>query len=80
MDVSPNRIEFLAIDLEKRTIADALNSSSFVIDEKAFFPWLDTVPYLTEDAVFAVLRDLANFAADSAAYILHTAIIKPERT
>ncbi len=55
--------EFLAIDLEKRTIADALSDSSFLKDEKAFFSWLGTVPYLSEDAVFTVLRDLASFAA-----------------
>ena len=63
LDSSPKGVEFLAIDLEKRTIADALSDSSFLKDEKAFFSWLGTVPYLSEDAVFAVLRDLAYFAA-----------------
>jgi methyltransferase (TIGR00027 family) len=60
---SPKGVEFLAIDLEERTIADALSDASFSKDEKAFFSWLGTVPYLSEDAVFAVLRDLAAFAA-----------------
>jgi O-methyltransferase involved in polyketide biosynthesis len=32
-------------------------------DERAFFSWLGTVPYLSEAAVFNVLRDLASFAA-----------------
>jgi O-methyltransferase involved in polyketide biosynthesis len=62
LDSSPKGVEFLAIDLEKRTIADALSGSSFLKDEKAFFSWLGTVPYLSEDAVFTVLRDLASFA------------------
>jgi methyltransferase (TIGR00027 family) len=60
---SPKGVEFLAIDLEKRTIADALSDASFLKDEKAFFSWLGTVPYLSEEAVFTVLRDLAYFAA-----------------
>ena len=59
LDSSPEGVEFLAVDLEKRTIADALSDASFLKDEKAFFSWLGTVPYLSEVAVFAVLRDLA---------------------
>lgn len=60
---SPEGVEFLTIDLEKRTLTDALSGSSFVTDEKAFFSWLGTVPYLSENAVYTVLRDLASFAA-----------------
>ena len=63
LDSSPERVEFLAADLEKQTIADALSNSSFLKDERAFFSWLGTVPYLSEDAVFNVLHDLASFAA-----------------
>jgi methyltransferase (TIGR00027 family) len=62
-DTSLNEVEFLAADLERQTVADALSGSSFSKDEKAFFSWLGTVPYLTEDAVFNVLRHLASFAA-----------------
>jgi methyltransferase (TIGR00027 family) len=63
LDSSPEGVEFLAADLEKQTIANALSDSSFLKDEKAFFSWLGTVPYLSEDAVFNVLRGLASFAA-----------------
>jgi methyltransferase (TIGR00027 family) len=63
LDSSPEGVEFLAVDLEKQTIADALSNSSFSKDKRAFFSWLGTVPYLSEDAVFNVLRDLASFAA-----------------
>jgi methyltransferase (TIGR00027 family) len=63
LDSSPKGVEFLAIDLEKQTISDALSGSSFLKDERAFISWLGTIPYLSEDAVFAVLRDLAYFAA-----------------
>jgi methyltransferase (TIGR00027 family) len=63
IDSSPKGVEFLAVDLEKQTIADALSDSSFLKDERVFFSWLGTIPYLSEDAVFTVLRDLASFAA-----------------
>lgn len=62
LDSSPEGVEFLGVDLEKRTIADALSSSSFLKDERAFFSWLGTVPYLSKGAVSCVLRDLASFA------------------
>ena len=63
LDHSPKGVEFLAVDLEKQTIADALSVSSFLKDERVFFSWLGTIPYLSKDAVFTVLRDLASFAA-----------------
>ena len=64
LESSFSKVEFIAVDLEKQTIADALSGSSFSKDEKAFFSWLGTVPYLSEDAVFNVLRHLATFAAN----------------
>ena len=63
IDYSPEGVNFLAVNLEKRSITDALSDSSFKKDERAFFSWLGTVPYLSEDAVFNVLHDLASFAA-----------------
>jgi methyltransferase (TIGR00027 family) len=81
-DSSPKGVEFLAIDLEKRTIADALSDASFSKDKKAFFSWLGTVPYLSEAAVFAVLRDLACFAAHKSEivfdYLIPTRLMKIE--
>jgi methyltransferase (TIGR00027 family) len=64
LESSLSEVEFFAVDLEKQTIADALSGSSFSKDEKAFFSWLGTVPYLSEDAVFNLLRHLASFAAN----------------
>ncbi len=62
-DYPPSKVEFLAVDLEVQTIAEALSASSFVKEEKAFFSWLGTTPYLTENSVFNTLRDIASFAA-----------------
>jgi methyltransferase (TIGR00027 family) len=63
LDSSRKAVEFFAIDLEKQTISDAITGSSFLKDERVFFSWLGTIPYLSEDAVFTELRDLAYFAA-----------------
>jgi methyltransferase (TIGR00027 family) len=75
-------VEFLAVDLEKQTIFDALSGSSFSKDEKAFFSWLGTVPYLSEDAVFNVLRHLASFAANGSEivfdYLIPTQLMTQE--
>lgn len=70
----PPRVEFLALDLEKGTVAEALSSSSFKKNERAFFSWLGTVPYLSEEAVFSVLGDLASFAARGSEIVFDYAI------
>ena len=82
VDSSLKGVEFLAVDLEKRTIADALTTSSFLKDERAFFSWLGTVPYLSKDAVFNVLRGLASFATGGSEivfdYSIPTSMWAPE--
>ena len=82
LDSSPEGVEFLAVDLEQRTVADALTASSFLKNEKAFFSWLGTVPYLSEDAVFMVLRDLAEFAMHGSEivfdYLIPTSLMTAE--
>jgi methyltransferase (TIGR00027 family) len=69
-------VEFIAVDLEKETISDALSGSSFSKVEKAFFSWLGTVPYLTEDAVINALDHLASFAADGSEIVFDYLIPK----
>jgi len=58
----PEGVEFLGVDLEKRTIAEALTASTFLKEKKAFFSWLGTIPYLSEKAVYNVFRDLGSYA------------------
>ena len=82
LDSTPEDVQFLAVDLEQRTAADALAASSFLQNEKAFFSWMGTVPYLSEDSVFAVLRDLAEFAANGSEivfdYLIPTSLMTAE--
>ena len=82
VDSSPEGVEFLAADLEKQTIAEALSYSSFSKDERVFFSWLGTIPYLSENAVFTVLRNLASFATQGSEivfdYSIPTSMWAPE--
>jgi O-methyltransferase involved in polyketide biosynthesis len=73
-DASPEGVEILEADLEEQTIADALSTSSFARGERAFFSWLGTVPYLSGDAVFAVLGDLASLATQKSEVVLDYAV------
>ena len=71
---SPEGVEFLAVDLEKLAISDALSDSSFLKEKRAFFSWLGTVPYLSEDAIFNVLRDIASFAVQGSEIVFDYSI------
>jgi len=74
LDSTPEGVEFLAVDLEKQTVADALSGSTFLKHERAFFSWLGTVPYLSKDAVFTLLDDLATFAAQGSEIVFDYSI------
>jgi methyltransferase (TIGR00027 family) len=67
-------VEFVPIDFEHETISEALSASSFAQERKAFFSWLGTVSYLTEEAVFETLRGLASFAAPGSELVFDYAI------
>jgi len=82
LDSLPKGVEFIPIDLEKQTIADGLSDSSYSKDEKAFFSWLGTVPYLSEEAVFNLLHHLASFAVHGSEivfdYLIPTYLMTPQ--
>jgi len=59
----PKNLEFIPVDLEKETVADALKRSSYIREVPAFFSWLGTIRYLTRDAVFKTLQSLLSLAA-----------------
>lgn len=60
----PPALEFIPIDFELETIAEALSRSSYRGNRPAFFSWLGVLPYLTEETI---LRTLESIAAVSAA-------------
>jgi len=58
----PDNLEFVPVDLEKESLADALARSSYSNKKPAFFSWLGTIPYLTSEAVFSTFRSIASYA------------------
>lgn len=59
----PDQLEFVPIDFEAETVDTALVKSSFLDEKRAFFSWLGTVPYLSDEAIFSVLAALSSLAS-----------------
>lgn len=59
----PANVEFVAIDFEKESIADALGKSSYQQDQPGFFSWLGTTHYLAPQTTLNTLRSIAAIAA-----------------
>lgn len=70
----PNRLEFVPIDFESEAIDSALTKSSFSSEKPAFFSWLGTVPYLSDDAIFSALAALSSVAAPGSQLVLDYAV------
>jgi len=56
----PEHVEFIAADLTRESIGDALRRSKFRFDEPAFFSWLGVTIYLTHEANLASLRAIGQ--------------------
>jgi methyltransferase (TIGR00027 family) len=63
--VPPQRVTFVAVDLESDNLAERLADSGFDLRSPAFFSWLGVTPYLTRDAFDETLRFLALTARGS---------------
>lgn len=61
----PGNVAFIPLDLERKTLMESLRAGGFQPDEPAFFSWLGTTQYLTSDATFATLREVASVAPGS---------------
>jgi len=66
----PKNLEFIPVNLENETVAEALKRSSHTPDMPTFFSWLGTVHYLSRDAVFKTLRSLASSNAPGSEIVL----------
>lgn len=61
----PHNLTFVPLDFEQQTLMDALERSSYQLQEPAFFSWLGVTEFLTEDAVFRTLKEVAALAPGS---------------
>jgi methyltransferase (TIGR00027 family) len=55
--------EFVPVDFEVTSVAEGLLGSRFDPEQRSVFSWMNTLPYLSEDAVAGTLEALARVAA-----------------
>jgi methyltransferase (TIGR00027 family) len=67
---TPSNLEWLAADLSKETVAQALSRSRYRRQARSFFSLLGTVQYLPRDAVISTLRSIASLAAPGSELVL----------
>ncbi|ENW96144.1 class I SAM-dependent methyltransferase [Acinetobacter sp. NIPH 298] len=70
----PTNVEFVAIDFEKESIADALTRSGFQQEQAAFFSWLGTTHYLEPQTTLNTLASIAIIAAEGSEVVLDYSI------
>lgn len=61
----PPNLFFIASDFEQQGWGEALRAGGYHRDEPAFFPWLGVTWYLTEEAIFETLQQVACMAPGS---------------
>ena len=58
----PENLQFAQVDFEHEGIAEGLGRTSYDPRKRAFFSWLGTVPYLTEEAIFGTLNAVVSLS------------------
>jgi methyltransferase (TIGR00027 family) len=61
----PDNLTFVPIDFEKQTLREALRAGGYRTEEPAFFSWLGVTQYLTQDATWGTLQEIALLAPGS---------------
>lgn len=61
----PPTLTFIASDFERQELAEALGMGGYHQEEPAFFSWLGVTLYLTEEAIFETLHQVATMALGS---------------
>ena len=57
----PPHVAYVAHDFERGSVTAALEAGGLDTGQRTFALWLGVTPYLTEDAVYATLGELARF-------------------
>ncbi|WP_109439925.1 class I SAM-dependent methyltransferase [Acinetobacter haemolyticus] len=70
----PTNVEFVSIDFEKESIADALARSGFQQEQAAFFSWLGTTHYLEPQTTLHTLSSIAQIASEGSEVVLDYSI------
>lgn len=78
----PAQLHFVPVDFMQESLATALTRSSYDQMAPSFFSWLGVTMYLSREAVFATLRDIADIAPAGSTVIfdyMDTDAFVPER-
>jgi methyltransferase (TIGR00027 family) len=78
----PANLRFVALDFERKSLAEGLAEAGFDPNARAFFGWLGVVPYLTREAFRATLGAIARLPAGTGVcfdYALSPEILGPLR-
>jgi methyltransferase (TIGR00027 family) len=72
----PDNLEFVPVDFVKDSVADALARSTYSNEKPAFFSWLGTILYLSQEAVFSTLKSIKSYAKPGSEIIFDYLILK----
>src|SRR5688572_16199947 len=61
----PDGLVFVPLDFERQALVAGLCAAGFRVEQPAFLSWLGTTQYLTADAVFETLREVASLPPGS---------------
>ena len=73
-DQVPTNVEFVAIDFEQESIAEALAKSNFQVEQPAFFSWLGTTHYLEPQTTLHTLKSISSIAAAKSEVVMDYSI------
>jgi len=59
---TPPNLVFVPLDFEKQSLIESLRISGYRPDAAGFFSWQGVTMYLTQDAIFDILRTVASMA------------------
>ena len=61
----PENLTFVPLDFEQQSLVSGLHAGGLRMQGRAFVSWLGTTQYLTAEAIFNTLREVASLAAGS---------------
>jgi methyltransferase (TIGR00027 family) len=61
----PENLTFVPLDFEQQSLVGALRAAGLRTQDRAFVSWLGTTQYLTAEAIFNTLREVASLAVGS---------------
>ncbi len=67
--ITPDNLEYVAIDFEKQSIVDALQQSSYDPSKPAVFCWMGVSYYLPEQVVYQALQNMQDFASENSCIV-----------